>query len=101
MVWIDFSRSWHYQISGNDLDALVNIFEFDFCIGLDVFFKVSEWNFVEAFKFPIFLPFFLNCVVGQVNKFILQIFKSILFAGGPNVAFLIPITLHSSTHTGD
>ena len=58
-----------------------------------VFLKIRKRNFIRLFELPVIFAFFLDCIVGQVDHLAIQVFKSELYGGGPDVALLVPVPL--------
>ena len=68
---------------------------------LEVFLEVWIRDFIKTLELAICLPFFLNCIIRQMNKLVLNVLQTVLFAGSPNVPIFVPVSLNDSIYCGD
>lgn len=93
-------RDRNDKICGNSLDLgfgvvheLIGVFR------LEVLFEVRQGDFVTIFVLSILLASLLNGVVCEVYQTVFQVLQIVLFAGGSQVAIIVPVPLHDAIHT--
>lgn len=68
---------------------------------VDVQLKFTIRHLVTDFIFAIILVFFLDGIVSQVNKFVVQVVNIKLITAGSDIAFFIDVNFHPSTNGGN
>jgi hypothetical protein len=63
--------------------------------------KVLIAQLVRCFKFTIFITILLNRIVNQVNEFVVEVLKSELFGGSPDIAVTVEVCLHDAIMTSN
>lgn len=72
-----------------------------FSFYLNVFFEVLVGDLIEIFELAIVISFLLNGIVGEVDVLVVEMFEVVLFAGGANIALLVPVALHDPVYCCD
>lgn len=102
---IDFAINSSDAVSGLVLHFAVNIIEkVKFLVRqphVEVSLELIERNFVSGLKFAVLLTLFLDRIVSEVDKLVLDIFGGVFFAGCANIALLVPICSLDTIHRGD
>lgn len=74
MLWINLVGHGVNEMSRYEFYSIVNCLKLDLCVTLNIFFKLCKGDFVTSFKASIFLSFFLDGIICEVNEFVFQIF---------------------------
>ena len=69
--------------------------------GVEVALEVCVADFVGGFVFAVVFVVLLHGVVGEVDELVVEVLHVELFAGGADVAVLVPVALEMSVETGD
>lgn len=70
-------------------------------VRINVLFKIQVGHFVEILELAILFTFLLNSVVGEMNKFVIDVLEGVLLTGCPQVAVLVPVTLEIAVNAGE
>lgn len=68
---------------------------------VEISLKSGVWKFVSFFIFAIILAVFLNRIICEVNKFIIDLFKIKLFRRCPNVPCFVPVSFDETVNRCD